>query len=59
MKKNKLVIMQDLDEKGRIVFKVRDSNRLFLITHSKDLAERIFKQLKLDYQKEKENASKV
>lgn len=51
--------MQDLDGKGRIVFKVRDSNRLFLITHSKDLAERIFKQLKLDYQKEKENASKV
>lgn len=59
MKKNKLVIMQDLDENDRIVFKVRDSNRLFLITHSKDLAERIFKQLKLDYQKEKENASKV
>jgi hypothetical protein len=43
------------------VYKVRDSRRLFLITHSKDVALKVFKELKIDYQKQKEqeNASKV
>lgn len=59
MKKNKLVIQEDKDKENRVVYKVLDSNRLFLITHSKDVAERVFKALKLDYKKEKENASKV
>ena len=59
--KNKLVILEDKDEGNRVVYKVRDNNRLFLITHSKDVAMKVFKELKLDYerQKEQENASKV
>ena len=61
MKKNRLLILEDKDENNRTVYKVRDSRRLFLITHSKDVALRVFKELKIDYQKQKEqeNASKV
>lgn len=61
MKKNKLLILEDKDESNRVVYRVRDNNRLFLITHSKDVAMKVFKELKLDYerQKEQENASKV
>ncbi len=61
MKKNKLIIVQDTNEKGEKVYKVQDNRRLFLITSNKDLASRVFKQLKLDYQKqrEQENASKI
>jgi hypothetical protein len=61
LKKNKLLILEDKDESDRTVYKVRDSRRLFLITHSKDVALKVFKELKIDYQKQKEqeNASKV
>ena len=61
MKKNKLLILEDKDEGGKLVYKVRDSRRLFCITHSKDVALKVFKELKIDYQKQKEqeNASKV
>jgi len=61
LKKNKLLILEDKDESNRVVYRVRDNNRLFLITHSKDVAMKVFKELKLDYerQKEQENASKV
>ena len=59
MKKNRLLILEDKDENNRTVYKVRDSRRLFLITHSKDVALKVFKELKLDYKKERENASKV
>ena len=59
--KNKLLIIESRDEGDRIVYRVQDSRRLFLITHSKDVATKVFKELKLDYerQKEQENASKV
>ena len=59
--KNKLVILEDKDESSNVVYKVRDARRLFLITYNKDLASRVFKELKLDYQKQKEreNASKI
>ena len=61
LKKNKLIIVQDTNEKGEKVYKVQDNRRLFLITSNKDLASRVCKQLKLDYQKqrEQENASKI
>ena len=61
MKKNKLLLLEEKDESDRVVYKVRDSRRLFLITHSKDVALKVFKELKIDYQKQKEqeNASKV
>ena len=59
--RNKLVILEDKDESSNVVYKVRDARRLFLITHNKDLALRVFKELKLEYQKQKEqeNASKI
>ncbi len=61
LKKNRLLILEDKDESGKVVYKVRDSRRLFVITHSKDVALKVFKELKIDYQrqKEQENASKV
>lgn len=61
LKKNKLLLLEEKDESDRVVYKVRDNRRLFLITHSKDVALKVFKELKIDYkkQKEQENASKV
>lgn len=61
LKKNKLLLLEEKDESDRVVYKVRDSRRLFLITHNKDVALKVFKELKIDYQKQKEqeNASKV
>ena len=54
-------MLEEKDESDRVVYKVRDNRRLFLITHSKDVALKVFKELKIDYQKQKEqeNASKV
>lgn len=61
LKKNKLLLLEEKDESDRVVYKVRDNRRLFLITHNKDVALKVFKELKIDYQKQKEqeNASKV
>ena len=57
--KNKLELIQELDEAGVTQYKVFDKNTLYLITKDKSLAERIYKQFKLEYQAEKQNASKI
>ncbi len=54
MKKNKLIILEDKDDSDRTVYKVKDTRNLFLITRSKDVALKVFKQLKLDYKRELE-----
>lgn len=57
--KNKLEITIERDEDLIEIYKVHDINTLYLITRNRTLAEKVFKDLKLDYKKDKENASKV
>ena len=57
--KNKLELIQELNMAGETQYKVFDRDTLYLITKDKSLAERIYKQFKLEYQAEKQNASKI
>ena len=57
--KNKLELIQELNMAGETQYKVFDRDTLYLITLNKPLAEKIFKQFKLEYQAEKQNASKI
>ena len=57
--KNKLELVQELNEAGETQYKVFDRDKLYLITKDKSLAERIYKQFKLEYQAEKQNANKI
>jgi hypothetical protein len=57
--RNKLELTQELNEAGETQYKVFDRDTLYLITRDKSLAERIYKQFKLEYQAEKQNASKI
>lgn len=57
--KNKLELIQELTEEGVTQYKVFDRDTLYLITLNKSLAEKVYKQLKLEYQAEKQNASKI
>lgn len=57
--KNKLELLQSLDQNGRIQYKVQDRDTLYLITRDKTVAERVYKQFKLEYQEERKNASKI
>ena len=56
---NKLQLIQELNENGVIQYKVFDRNTLYLITLNKSLAERVYKQFKLEYQTEKQDANKI
>jgi ATP-dependent DNA ligase len=58
--KNKLVINIEYD--GCVsdpIYKVEDAYNLYMRTRDKRVAERCYEDLKLEYQREKENASKV
>ena len=57
--KNKLELIQELNEAGVTQYKVFDRDTLYLITLNKSLAEKVYKQFKLEYQAEKQNASKI
>ena len=56
--KNKLLITE-CDEEVDVLYKVHDNSTVFLLTHSPQVAEYVYKQLKLDYKKERENVGKV
>ena len=57
--KNKLELLQSFDQNGEIQYKVQDRDTLYLITRDKTVAERVYKQFKLEYQEERKNASKI
>ena len=57
--KNKLELIQELNMAGETQYKVFDRDTLYLITRDKSLAERVYIQFKLEYQAEKQNASKI
>jgi hypothetical protein len=55
--KNELKLTVERDADLIEVYRVQDSYRLYLITKNRILAYKTYKQLKLDYKKDKENAS--
>jgi len=57
--KNKLELLQSFNQNGEIQYKVQDRDTLYLITRDKTVAERVYKQFKLEYQEERKNASKI
>jgi len=57
--KNKLRIITERDENLIEIFKVEDANTLYVVTRTRAVAEKAYKELKLEYKKEQENASKI
>lgn len=54
--KNKLLITECEPDS---LYKVHDNSTVFLLTHSSRVAQYVYEQLKLDYEKEKEAISKA
>ena len=60
--KNRLLITEckaRLEENVNVLYKVHDNSTVFLLTHSPQVAEYVYEQLKLDYKKELENVGKI
>ena len=60
--KNKLLITEckaRIEENASTLYKVHDNSTVFLLTHSSQVAQYVYEQLKLDYEKEKEAVSKA
>jgi len=58
--KNKLEINTEYDEIiSDPIYRVEDAHTLYMRTRSRKVAETCYNDLKLEYQREKENASKV
>jgi len=55
--KNELKLTIERDKDLVQIFKVEDANNLYLVTKNRSVADKVFKQLKLEYKKEQENAS--
>lgn len=55
--KNELKLIIERDENLTEIFKVEDANNLYLVTRNRSVADKVYKKLKLEYKKEKENAS--
>ena len=52
-------IREAMPRRKAVLYKVHDNSTVFLLTHSSQVAEYVYKQLKLDYKKELENVGKV
>jgi|TARA_B110000908_G_scaffold158161_1_gene199000 hypothetical protein len=48
-----------MNDDKELAYKVEDKYNVYMMTRSKTLAERTYNYLKLEYQTEKQNASKV
>ena len=59
LKMNKLIISPEVQEDGHLKYTVQDSNRIYMITRDRALAEKTAAALKSEYNREKQNASKV
>lgn len=58
--KNKLEINVEYDEIiSDPIYRVEDTHTLYMRTRSRKVAETCYNDLKLEYQREQENASKV
>jgi hypothetical protein len=52
-------VKESLFRKKAVLYKVHDNSTVFLLTHSSQVAEYVYEQLKLDYKKEIENVGKI
>lgn len=59
MKKNKLIISTEQLENGALRYKLHDNNIIYLLSQNLDLVNRTAETLKAEYNREKQNASKV
>ncbi len=53
--KNRLLITEckaRLEEDASVLYKVHDNSTIFLLTHSSQVAQYVYEQLKLDYKRE-------
>ncbi len=60
--KNRLLITEckaRLEENANVLYKVHDNSTVFLLTHSPQVAEYVYEQLKLDHKKELEDVGKI
>ena len=59
MKTNKLIISTEILDDGHLRYKLHDNDMIYLLTRDLALAEKTAALLKLEYNREKQNASKV
>jgi len=59
LKKNRLIISTETLEDGALRYKLHDNNIIYLVSRNLDLVNRTAETLKLEYNREKQNASKV
>jgi hypothetical protein len=52
-------VKEALPRRKVVLYKVHDNSTVFLLTHSSQVAEYVYEQLKLDYKKELEDVSKI
>ena len=52
-------VKESLFRKKAVLYKVHDNSTVFLLTHSPQVAEYVYEQLKLDHKKELEDVSKI
>ena len=50
--KNELKLTIERDKDLVQIFRVEDANNLYLVTKNRSVADKVFKQLKLEYKKE-------
>ena len=57
--KNKLLITEYMNDDKELAYKVEDKYSIYMLTRNKTLAEETYNYLKLEYQQELKNASKI
>tara|TARA_B100001063_G_scaffold156438_1_gene145903 strand:- start:264 stop:422 length:159 start_codon:yes stop_codon:yes gene_type:complete len=50
--KNELKLIIERDEDLIPIYKVEDANNLYLVTKNRSVADKVYKELKLEYKKE-------
>lgn len=51
--KNELKLIIERDENQIATYKVEDANNLYLVTRNRSVADKVYKELKLEYKKGK------
>jgi len=57
--KNKLILREEVLDNQSIRYIVEDAHQVYMLTGNLAVAEEVVRKLKLEYNREKQNASKV
>ena len=57
--KNKLILREEVLDNQSIRYIVEDAHQVYMLTGNLAVAEEVVRKLKLEYNQEKQNASKV